>query len=796
MTEIQTPSIAELTQKAEAGDAQAQFELAYKLSKSKDFDNDIKQALSWLKRAAEQQLVMAQFAFGLLQLIEAKNKNISEEVNDWINDTFLLVLDNLDCDINKLCSTDYYNNLQKKLAGWLLSKNDSQTINLIHNLTMNILKGHTVDELKSAIIFDDNKFEDHFFWLKKSEENGCIQAKYWLAICYRFGIGVEINDQIFVSLVQESAQQGIARAQYKLAECYFMGFGVEASQDIGFEWCQKAAQHGIPNAQFRLSECYFNGQGVAANTELGFFWLENAAEQGVEEAKPRLANCYEMGVGVEKNGQQAFDWYMQAAESDHPESQYWLARYYFNGGILNQLDNTERHIIEADPRFRPIYLEKGFERAFMWAKKSASNGYGEANLLLGFMSEYGLGIIRDRSKAFEYFNLASANDKEGIAAYFLTDYYTLGTFTQKNTELQRLYTAKARAEKVSEYYDLESLLKNTHEKTHVKLLKLKTDIFISSGKFDAARELAEKNPDIINAKYIDEAEQKELLHKQLQEKEREMLSFFTHTMRNALATAPEALRQAIQLLGSDVYEKDANHYKAINKIASLFSSLSLTDCLIDTFKQSISDPQEFKQAWDKDNCGDASPKWVIASALRQSLNRILFMSDATDFKKLLGQPDGTLIKSTRKSFIDDVLPMNVDSQHVESFIQWIGQHLPSIEVAITDVDDLHFGANQTRFSMLFAITSELILNALRYWDGLDAIRVSWGVGESDCYVFCVTNHCQPGASSRLAGTHKGLAFIRRLIELLGEQAQFSCSVNEQEFVAELTLTKALFVGGS
>jgi hypothetical protein len=78
-----------------------------------------------------------------------------------------------------------------------------------------------------------------------------------------------------------------------------------------------------------------------------------------------------------------------------------------------------------------------------------------------------------------------------------------------------------------------------------------------------------------------EVKQKDALHKALHDKEKEMLSFFTHTMRNALATAPESLRQAIQLLGSEVYEKDTKHYQAINKIASLFSTLSLTDCLID-----------------------------------------------------------------------------------------------------------------------------------------------------------------------------------------------------------------------
>jgi len=291
-------------------------------------------------------------------------------------------------------------------------------------------------------------------------------------------------------------------------------------------------------------------------------------------------------------------------------------------------------------------------------------------------------------------------------------------------------------------------------------------------------------------------EEREALNKALHEKEKEMLSFFTHTMRNALATAPESLRQAIHLLGSEVYEKDTKHYQAINKIAALFSTLSLTDCLIDTFKQSISDPQEFKQSWQNDHTGEATPKWVIASALRQSLNRIIFMSDTTELRKLLNNPETALIKATRKSFIEEVLPLNVDSHGIDVFYAWTLKHISAIDVSIAGCDKLNFGVNQIRFSLLFAITSELILNALKYWDGESRIQISWQLAEQGNFVFSVKNHCKANATSNLAGTHKGLAFIKRLVELLGEQAQFVCKCEDQLFIAELILNKALFDGES
>jgi tetratricopeptide (TPR) repeat protein len=297
------------------------------------------------------------------------------------------------------------------------------------------------------------------------------------------------------------------------------------------------------------------------------------------------------------------------------------------------------------------------------------------------------------------------------------------------------------------------------------------------------KELEIKNKDL---------EQQIQLERSLHEKEKEMLSFFTHTMRNALATAPESLREVIRLLGSDDYEKNTKHYKAINKIVTLFSTLSLTDCLIDTFKQSISDQKEFKQSWQKDCDGDATPKWVVASALRQSLNRIIFMSDTDKLKMLLNNEETGVVKSTRKSFIDNVLPLDVDDQGVKAFYNWVGC-INLIEIAIDENSMPHFGTNQVKFSLLFSITSELILNAFKYWSGVGRIQISWKL-DNEYYIFTVKNPCEANASSNLAGTHKGVAFIKRLMELLGEQAEFYCGQEEQSFVAELKLHKTLLDG--
>jgi len=552
---------------------------------------------------------------------------------------------------------------------------------------------------------------------------------------------------------------------------------------------QQQANAGNAQAQFALGLYYSTiikdwtceiAEGWEFKSKLFHEWQMDRIGGETAIEREILSAFYAAENNQETNDETAFMWFEKAAEQGIVEAQYAVARCYFDGKNTKQSDDL----------------------AFKWAEKASHQGFSEAFELLGDLFREGRGVDQDDKLALESYEKAVDKDVKGA----------------RRKQLHMLLTGKGikdydkSREVIKKFNDDVSKALGNRANQLMNVLEKECPLHSEDGEdpfenflqgFNKDSELLTgwlKNCSLVAIDAAEESEklkqENEALNKSLHEKEKEMLSFFTHTMRNALATAPESLRQAIHLLGGEVYEKDTKHYQAINKIAALFSTLSLTDCLIDTFKQSISDPQEFRQSWQNDHTGEASPKWVIASALRQALNRIIFMSDTTELRKLLNNLETALIKATRKSFIEEVLPLNVDSHGVEVFYGWTLAHIPAVEVSIADSDTLNFGVNQIRFSLLFAITSELILNALKYWDGENRIQIAWQLTEQGSYVFSVINHCKANASSNLAGTHKGLAFIKRLVELLGDHAQFVCKSEGQLFTAELILTKALFDGAS
>lgn len=780
MTENRTISISELQQKANAGDAQVQFELASCYANGTDAERNAEPALEWLRKAAEQGHINAQHALGLYYFLEkSRGEQASRIINKCLRDK------------------------------WINKKNVDPALDLGVDLAISKRLSEANDDLA-------------FSWLKKASEQNHVEANHWLGVCYQDGIGTQQNDQLAFDCFKKAAGQEIAESQYALALCYFEGKGVAQSDELGLHWCTKASDNDNPSAQYFLAKCYRDGKYVQPNDDLALNWVKKAAENYHDEAKGCLEFCFAQGGDAENSNEFVLKW---SAKEGDAEAQYRLARMYLvsNGskedrteGLYWLVQAVLSNHVEANQWLADTYLqfvfpyfsgrddiEQCYQFAFAWLYKAYEENPEdfEVNFGLGVLYAFGKGVEKNQKLASEYFSysqqynpghgdqdlleliwdfcelfLSKANDQpwnaDELAGFFISDSY-ISSYTSRPTTILPLLRF--------EFH----LWKNE--------FKLLRDYLDNFERFASTFNVSSQNSfKSMGLSLIKQVEEKEKTHRALQEKEKEMLSFFTHTMRNALATAPESLRQAIHLLGGEVYEKDSKHYQAINKIAALFSTLSLTDCLIDTFKQSISDPQEFRQSWQKDHTGEGTPKWVIASALRQSLNRIIFMSDTSELRKLLNNPETALIKETRKSFIEEVLPLNVDSHGVDVFYDWAIIHTPAIEVSIADCDMLNFGVNQIRFSLLFAITSELILNALKYWDGKNHIQISWQLAEQGNYVLSVKNHCKANATTNLAGTHKGLAFINRLAELLGEQAQFVCKSEDQLFTAELILNKALF----
>ena len=81
-------------------------------------------------------------------------------------------------------------------------------------------------------------------WFDRAARQGLAAAQCALGLCYERGDGVEQDMWQAAAWYQWAAQQDHAEAQLRLSECYEKGRGVPKDKEKATEWLYKAAQHG------------------------------------------------------------------------------------------------------------------------------------------------------------------------------------------------------------------------------------------------------------------------------------------------------------------------------------------------------------------------------------------------------------------------------------------------------------------------------------------------------------------------------------------------------------------------
>ena len=81
-------------------------------------------------------------------------------------------------------------------------------------------------------------------WFDRAARQGLAAAQCALGLCYERGDGVEQDMWQAAAWYQWAAQQDHAEAQLRLSECYEKGRGVPKDKEKAAEWLYKAAQHG------------------------------------------------------------------------------------------------------------------------------------------------------------------------------------------------------------------------------------------------------------------------------------------------------------------------------------------------------------------------------------------------------------------------------------------------------------------------------------------------------------------------------------------------------------------------
>lgn len=449
--------------------------------------------------------------------------------------------------------------------------------------------------------------------------------------------------------------------------------------------------------------------------------------------------------------------------------------HWFSRGTANLvLENNWTDIAEA------FFRDQNF---LSFLREEAIAGRSMAQVILAHLYQIGKGVRQDLQQASAWMTKA-AEKQDLIAMYDLGVMFMRGEGVASNLETaSKLFQEVIEVIKGDKRFSVSALKRSLEDpygegKDYPQYLKQWLGLLA-----------------LERLRFIQEQTEQQRLQKAKEETEKQMLSFLTHTLNNTLVGTSQKVRDTVRYLLNSDYEKDKRLYDTVNEVASLQTTLAVIQTLIQTFKQSINDPNRFQQSWQQDHHGEGTLEWVMVFALAQTLGRIFFHETGelpiAMAKKLLSNNNADLnFKQLRHSFLAEVMTLELTSQNIQPIFDWVKQHF---DIFIFDLDktrSIHFTPTGTRFTFLFAILSEILYNALKYSDGQSKITLSWH-STADSYELICANTFNLDWRHEQQETQKGLVFIKRLMQMLQNS---SSAVTEEEnlFTVKLVFAKINF----
>ncbi len=217
---------------AEAGDAQAQYELAEQYYTQ---ERDFVKAAEAMTKAAEAGAAQAQLELGLYYYTgQGVDADLGEAIRWWES------------------AADQGNTEAMRYLGYLYENGE----------------GVAVDTGKAVKYY------------MEAAELGDAEAQYTLGDCYAKGVGVAIDEELAAEYYSQAASNGDPEAQMAMGIRYYE----QGNYDRALIYLQAAATQGDSTAQYTLGYMYANGQGVEKDKNQAMSWWKMAGKNGNGEA--------------------------------------------------------------------------------------------------------------------------------------------------------------------------------------------------------------------------------------------------------------------------------------------------------------------------------------------------------------------------------------------------------------------------------------------------------------------------------------------------------------------------------
>jgi len=297
--------LSEILKNAEAGDANAQYEM-YRIYFTGDGVNkNIPESINWLQKAAKQGLSKAELSLARRYINGDGLQKDNAKVVKWLTKAaehdnaealFGLALD-YGMGLQGL-QTDLQKSYQYMLKSASLGCSNAELY--LGNMYMSgsyFFNNNIVHDAKEATK-----------WYIKAAEHGNDEAELLLAYCYSSGSGVLKNEYEAVKLYQKLVKKNNPSAENFLAAYYETGNTLPKNISLAIELYKKSAEQGFTLAQASLGRLYSNGIEIPINNLEANKWLEKAASSGDANSAENLALRYGSGFGTDKDFIKAYAW--------------------------------------------------------------------------------------------------------------------------------------------------------------------------------------------------------------------------------------------------------------------------------------------------------------------------------------------------------------------------------------------------------------------------------------------------------------------------------------------------------
>lgn len=431
---------------AEQGNVEAQFNLAAKYDNGEGVHHNPDEAARWYRLAAEQGHADAQYFLG--QAYEAGD-GVEQDIQEAI-DWYILASEKSHASARRrfwtLC-----------LEGAFYPEDDAEAV-FAEKIGASL--GHAGAQFKLGFRYDvgdgvEKNLPLAHSWYEKAAHNGFKEAYYHLAIHYKFGRGVAIDEGKAAHLrdvgnkIQTSGTfpdfkrgttikitgEGITSANTK-PDWLFDGYGqIDTRSAVDYREAIVRADSGDGEAQFELGFKYNNGDGIQQNHSEALKWYSLAASSDHAGALNNLAVMFSNGEGVSRNSQKAAELYTKSADFGSAVAMYNLALHYFVGsGIKKSAKKGQSYIRKsaeagyASAQFKlgcfyyeGEHLQQNYKLALKWFRSAAEQDHEDAHFYLGMMFRDGNGVQPSIEKAIEHFEQSTENNIENcelVASFF------------------------------------------------------------------------------------------------------------------------------------------------------------------------------------------------------------------------------------------------------------------------------------------------------------------------------------------------------------------------------------------